>query len=59
MNILVLGATGMLGNVVFRVLSEGSGLKVFGTVRGIEAKRYFVSELASSLIVLENVEGKK
>ena len=58
MNILVLGATGMLGNVVFRVLSEGSGLKVFGTVRGIEAKRYFVSELASSLIVLENVEGK-
>ena len=48
----------MLGNVVFRVLSEGSGLKVFGTVRGIEAKRYFVSELASSLIVLENVEGK-
>jgi dTDP-4-dehydrorhamnose reductase len=57
-NILVLGATGMLGNVVFRVLSEGSGLKVFGTVRGIEAKRYFVSELASSLIVLENVEGK-
>ena len=48
----------MLGNVVFRVLSEGSGLQVFGTVRGIEAKRYFVSELASSLIVLENVEGK-
>ena len=48
----------MLGNVVFRVLSEDPGLQVFGTVRGIEAKRYFVSELASSLIVLENVEGK-
>ena len=46
----------MLGNVVFRVLSEGSGLKVFGTVRGIEAKRYFVSELASRLIVLEDIK---
>ena len=46
----------MLGNVVFRVLSEDPGLQVFGTVRGIEAKRYFVSELASRLIVLEDIK---
>jgi nucleoside-diphosphate-sugar epimerase len=32
-NILVLGATGMLGNAVFQILSEDYGLKVFGTVR--------------------------
>ena len=46
----------MLGNAVFRVLSEDPGLHVFGTVRRIESSRFFVSELASRLIVVENLE---
>ena len=54
--ILVLGATGMLGNAVFRVLSEDSRLQVFGTVRRKEARCFFISELASRLIVLKNIE---
>jgi dTDP-4-dehydrorhamnose reductase len=56
MNILVLGATGMLGSAIYRVLSEDTGLQVFGTVRRVEAKHYFVSELASRLIAVENLE---
>ena len=56
MKILVLGATGMLGNAVFRVLSEEDELQVFGTARRMDARRYFVSELASSLILVENLE---
>lgn len=34
LNVLVLGATGMLGNAVMRVLSRECGLNVFGTARG-------------------------
>lgn len=34
MNVLVLGATGMLGNAVFRVLRAAPGLDVTGTTRG-------------------------
>jgi|CXWL01.1.fsa_nt_gi dTDP-4-dehydrorhamnose reductase len=57
MNILVLGATGMLGNAVFRVLSEAIGVQVFGTIRRTEARRFFVPELASRLVVVENLEA--
>jgi dTDP-4-dehydrorhamnose reductase len=56
MNILVLGATGMLGSAVYRILSEDTGLQVFGTVRRVEEKHYFVSKLASRLIAVENLE---
>ena len=56
MKILVLGATGMLGNAVFRVFSEDSCLQVFGTVRRKEARSFFISKLASRLIVLKNIE---
>lgn len=56
MRILVLGATGMLGNAAFRVLSEAADMQVFGAVRRIEAWRFFVPELASRLVVAENVE---
>ena len=55
-NILVLGVTGMLGNAVYQVLSEGSGLQVFGTIRQIEAKRYFIPKLASRLIEVKGID---
>lgn len=56
MNILVLGATGMLGNATFRVLSEDDDTQVFGTVRSVDAQRLFITELASRLVVAENLE---
>ncbi|MEQ1917194.1 MAG: SDR family oxidoreductase [Gallionella sp.] len=56
MKILVLGASGMLGNAMLRVLSEGSGHEVYGTVRSAAAKRHFDSGIASRLIVGVDVE---
>ena len=46
----------MLGNAAFRVLSEAAGAQVFGAVRRIEAQRFFVPELASRLVVADNLE---
>ena len=37
MNILVLGVTGMLGNSMFRFLSQQQGYKIYGTMRGHNA----------------------
>jgi dTDP-4-dehydrorhamnose reductase len=56
MKILVLGATGMLGNVMFRVLSQAESLEVYGTMRGTSAKIHFVLALATRLITIENLE---
>jgi dTDP-4-dehydrorhamnose reductase len=56
-NVLVLGASGMLGNAVFRVLSEDAGARVHGTVRTTQARRFFVPELASRLVVVEDLEN--
>jgi len=58
-NILVLGAISMLGNVVFRVLSDVYGLKVFGTILQSEAKSYLIEELASRLIEVDDIECSK
>ncbi len=41
MNILVLGASGMLGNAVFRTFLESPGFSVVGTLRNESSKRYF------------------
>jgi dTDP-4-dehydrorhamnose reductase len=56
MNILVLGASGMLGNAVVRVLSEHTGLQVFGTVRTDTSKRLFNEAIAQRLLVGVDVE---
>lgn len=56
MNILVLGASGMLGNAMFRVLSEPGDATVLGTVRSTETNPFFIPELASRLLVTENLE---
>jgi dTDP-4-dehydrorhamnose reductase len=57
-NILVLGATGMLGSAVFRILSEADGMQVFGTIRSEAARQYFAPELASRLIFTEDLDDK-
>jgi dTDP-4-dehydrorhamnose reductase len=56
MNILVLGASGMLGNAVVRVLSDHTGLQVFGTVRTDTSKRLFNEAIAQRLLVGVDVE---
>ncbi len=51
MRVLVLGASGMLGNAVFRVLSEKKEWTVFGTARSGEAKNFFPPELHERIVV--------
>jgi dTDP-4-dehydrorhamnose reductase len=41
MRVMVLGATGMLGYAMFRVLSAESGLSVYGTARSENSRRLF------------------
>lgn len=50
MRILIFGASGMLGNALFRVLSKKEGLEVFGTVRSEESKNFFPMQQSSRLI---------
>ncbi|MFA6061478.1 MAG: SDR family oxidoreductase [Gallionella sp.] len=57
MKILVLGASGMLGNAMARVLSESAELEVFGTVRSEGAKRFFSAEIAARLLAGVDVEN--
>lgn len=56
MNILVLGASGMLGNAVIRVLSERVDWQVYGTVRSESAKRFFSADIANQLVSGIDVE---
>jgi dTDP-4-dehydrorhamnose reductase len=50
LRILVLGATGMLGNAMFRVLAQTKEHEVFGTTRGVEAWRFFDKRAAKRLM---------
>lgn len=45
MKILILGISGMLGNAMFRVLSEAGEHDVYGTVRSASARRHFAADL--------------
>lgn len=56
MRILVIGASGMLGNVVLRVLSERLDWNVFGTVRSQETKRFFSPTISERVLVGIDVE---
>jgi dTDP-4-dehydrorhamnose reductase len=57
MRILVLGATGLLGNAVFRGLFKASGARVIGTIRNEAARQLFVPEHAAHLTVVEDIES--
>lgn len=52
MKVLVLGATGLLGNAMFRVLSENSDGDVYGTVRSAEVKKLFAQPQVGQRLVL-------
>ena len=57
MKVMILGVTGMLGNAMFRVLSEGPGLGVYGTARSEGARRHFSNELSIRLSIAVDVEN--
>jgi dTDP-4-dehydrorhamnose reductase len=55
--ILVLGATGLLGNAVLRSMSRASGARVEGTIRDEAARGLFAAEHAACLTVVEDLEN--
>lgn len=48
--VLVIGATGMLGSAIYRILSDNSQMKVFGTIRNLDNRRYFEDKFREMLI---------
>jgi dTDP-4-dehydrorhamnose reductase len=58
MKILRLGASGMLGNAMMRVLSESAEHEVFGTIRSEGAKRFFSTKVAARLLTGVDVENQ-
>jgi dTDP-4-dehydrorhamnose reductase len=50
MRILVLGASGMIGNAVIRVLAEKVDWEVFGTVRSESFRHFFLPHIAERLV---------
>lgn len=50
MKVLVIGATGMLGNAMLRVLSEEERWKVYGTIRSFDPGRFFPGSIAANVI---------
>lgn len=57
MKVLILGVTGMLGNAMFRVLSERADLAVYGTARSNSARQHFSNNLSGQIIVGTDVEN--
>ena len=50
MKILVLGASGMIGSAMVRVLGDNKAWEVFGTLRSADAKRFFLPAVAGKLL---------
>ncbi|WP_341791067.1 SDR family oxidoreductase [Rickettsia endosymbiont of Gonocerus acuteangulatus] len=57
MKILILGATGMLGNSMFRFLSTDKNLDVYATSRSSSARSYFSKDLADKIVSNVEVEN--
>jgi dTDP-4-dehydrorhamnose reductase len=56
MKVLVIGASGMIGSTVLRVLSENKNWQVFGSVRDANVKRLFSPAIGEHLISGVDVE---
>lgn len=56
MKVLVIGASGMIGSTVLRVLGEKNGWEVFGTVRDESVKRFFSGSIGERLSAGVDVE---
>lgn len=57
MRVLVLGASGMIGNAMIRVISEREDWEVFGTARSEDSKRFFSPKIAERLMTEADVEN--
>jgi len=57
MKILVLGVTGMLGNAMFRYLSNDERYDVYGSARGAGAVGYFKPSQVKKIVTGVNVEN--
>lgn len=57
MKVLILGASGMIGSAMMRVLSETSDFEIQGTVRRSEIKSFFSKTIAKNLIINVDVES--
>lgn len=56
MKVLVIGASGMIGSTVLRVLSEKNDSDVFGSIRDGSCKRFFSESIAARLVAGVDVE---
>ena len=56
MKVLVLGASGMIGSAMFRVLSQNNEWDVWATLRADASKRFFEETLADKLLAGVDVE---
>ncbi|MPZ46242.1 MAG: sugar nucleotide-binding protein [Betaproteobacteria bacterium] len=56
MRVLVLGASGMLGNAVMRLFAQSPKFAVWGSTRSSASHRYFPEQLRSNLITNVDVE---
>ena len=56
MKILVIGASGMIGNAVLRVLSEKQDWQVYGTLRDSAVARFFSDAIKGRLVAGVDVE---
>ncbi len=56
MKILVVGASGMIGSTVLRVMSENKDWEVFGTIRSESVKHFFPAAIAERLVNGVDVE---
>jgi dTDP-4-dehydrorhamnose reductase len=50
MNVLVLGASGMLGNAMFRLFAQSEGYEVYGSVRSTGAMAKFPGSIIKNII---------
>jgi dTDP-4-dehydrorhamnose reductase len=57
MKVLVIGASGMLGNAVLRFFAQSSGHQVFGSVRSPAARRLLPNDLHPNVITGVDVEN--
>jgi dTDP-4-dehydrorhamnose reductase len=55
MKILVLGASGMLGSAIVRVLSESNDMEVFGSTRCAKIKKFFNKNISNRLVNCKDV----
>jgi dTDP-4-dehydrorhamnose reductase len=58
MKVLVLGASGMIGSAMIRVLSQKEDWQVFGTLRSGDAKRFFQPAIVERLITGIDAENQ-